>query len=60
MPDSREESLWVDMIDAAQERLWIMLYIWTELPDIVEAIRRANDRDVDIRVHMERTPYAMP
>lgn len=60
LPDSRETSILVDMIDGTSDRLWIMLYMWTELPSVTQAIRRAYERDVDVRIHLERTPYNMP
>ncbi len=44
------------MIDSSKKRVWISVYTFT-LPSIREALLRAKDRGVDVRVLVEKFPY---
>lgn len=52
----KQESWFIDMIDSSKKRVWISVYTFT-LPSIREALLRAKDRGVDVRVLVEKFPY---
>lgn len=48
---------WIEqMIDAAQERVWVGVYTFT-VPNLREALLRAQQRGVDVRVILEKNPF---
>jgi phosphatidylserine/phosphatidylglycerophosphate/cardiolipin synthase-like enzyme len=46
----------VQAIDTAEESVWLQIYILTD-KDVIEALCRAADRDLDVRVLLEEHPY---
>jgi len=46
-------------IDAAEERVWLEVYIFTE-KRILAALKRAHKRWVDVKVLLENNPYMIP
>lgn len=49
----------VDEIDSAKERIYIEVYIFTET-NMRDAVIRAHDRWVDVRILLENNPYKAP
>ncbi|MCH8518346.1 phospholipase D-like domain-containing protein [Candidatus Gracilibacteria bacterium] len=49
----------VNYIDSAEERVWLEVYIFTE-KRILEALIRASNRGVDVKVLLENNPYMAP
>ncbi len=50
------ESWIIDMIDNAETRVWVAVYTFT-LPNMREALLRAKERWVDVRVILEKFPF---
>lgn len=46
-------------IDQAEERVWLEVYIFTE-KRILEALIRAHNRGIDVKVLLENNPYMIP
>ena len=46
----------IDMIDKAQEKVWISVYTFT-LPSLRASLVRAQKRGVDVRVILEKFPF---
>ena len=46
----------IDMIDVSQKRTWVSVYTFT-LPNLREALVRAQKRGVDVRVILEKFPF---
>lgn len=44
------------MIDTSQKRAWIAVYTFT-LPSLREALVRAQNRGVDVRIILEKFPF---
>jgi len=44
------------MIDVSQKRTWVSVYTFT-LPNLREALVRAQKRGVDVRVILEKFPF---
>lgn len=51
-----KEQWLIDMIDRAEERVYVAVYTFT-LPGLREALVRAYERGVDVRVILEKNPY---
>lgn len=49
----------VSDIDQAKERVWLEVYIFTE-KRILEALLRAYNRGIDVKVLLENNPYMIP
>ena len=57
---SQKDETWVvKKIDAAKTRAYVNVYSFT-LPSLREALVRAQDRGVDVRVLLEKTPFQTP
>ncbi len=52
----RSEKWLIDQIDATKKRAWIAVYTFT-LPSLRDALKRAKDRGVDVRVILEKFPF---
>lgn len=59
-PDDNQENFLVSAINSAQNRIWIEIYTWTNLPKINSAIESAKNRWVDVRVILEGNVYGSP
>lgn len=51
-PDRKILDRLITKIDHAEKRIWVETYIWTE-KTLRDAVLRAHDRGVDIRVLLE-------
>jgi len=49
----------VKKIDKAKERVYIEVYMLTE-KRIIEAIKNAKKREIDVKVILEKNPYMSP
>ena len=59
LPDANELATIVENIDQAKSRIWVEIYTWTE-KSTLEAVLRAKDRWVDVRVILEGNVYFTP
>lgn len=50
------ETWLLEMIDQSAERVWVAVYTFT-LPGIRESLLKAQQRGVDVRVILEKSPY---
>lgn len=46
----------VKKIDTTKERVWVAVYTFT-VPSLREALKRAQDRGVDVRIILEKFPF---
>jgi cardiolipin synthase len=53
VPVRRSEQVYIEMIESAQESLFIGSYVWVNIPKIEAAIREAIERGVDVRMLLE-------
>lgn len=53
LPVRRSEQVLLDLIDSAKETLFIVSFVLVNIPKIEEALRRAINRGVDVRLLLE-------
>ena len=53
VPVRRSEQVYIEMIESAQESLFIGSYVWVNIPKIEAAIQEAIERGVDVRMLLE-------
>lgn len=53
VPVRRSEQVYIELIESAQESLFIGSYVWVNIPNIEAAIQAAIERGVDVRMLLE-------
>ena len=55
VPVRRSEQVYIQIIESAEETLFIGSYVWVNIPNIEAAIKSAITRGVDVRMLLEST-----
>ncbi|MEQ8837372.1 DISARM system phospholipase D-like protein DrmC [Haliea sp.] len=55
VPVRRSEQVYIEIIESAEETLFIGSYVWVNIPNIESAIKSAITRGVDVRMLLEST-----
>lgn len=59
-PYTKKHAILVEKIQKARSKIWLEIYMWTYIDDVVNAMINAHKRWIDVRVLLEWSVYGMP